>query len=72
MPTGYPQELDTSIYVLIPFVCLPFVCLIPFVCPNRRWGPLFGYNGHFDVEWLSMPPEQVPPHAKPSREERRE
>ena len=39
---------------------------------NRRWGPLFGYNGHFDVEWLSMPPEQLPPRAKPRREERRE
>ena len=39
---------------------------------NRRWGPLFGYRGHFDVEWLSMPPEQVPIHAKPTREERRE
>ena len=39
---------------------------------NRRWGPLFGYNGRFDVQWLPMPPEQVPPHAKPRREERRE
>ena len=39
---------------------------------NRRWGPLFGYNGHFDVEWLSMSPDQVPLHAKPRREERRE
>ncbi len=39
---------------------------------NRRWGPLFGYNGHFDVEWLSLPPGKVPPHARPRREERRE
>jgi hypothetical protein len=39
---------------------------------NRRWGPLFGYNGRFDVEWLSIPPEQLPHQAKPRREERRD
>jgi hypothetical protein len=39
---------------------------------NRRWGPLFGYNGHFSVEWLSMSSDHVPVHARPRREERRE
>lgn len=39
---------------------------------NRIWGKLFGYCGSFEVEWLPMPPEQIPVHAKPRREERRE
>lgn len=39
---------------------------------NRTWGALFGYRGSFDVEWLPMAPDRVPPHAKPRREERRE
>lgn len=39
---------------------------------NSIWGPLFGYRGKFDVEWLSCTPEQVPGHVKPLREERRE
>lgn len=39
---------------------------------NRIWGPLFGYRGAFDVEWLECPPERVPQHVKPLREERRE
>ena len=39
---------------------------------NRTWGKLFGYNGTFDVEWVAMPPDQIPAHAKPRREERRE
>lgn len=39
---------------------------------NRTWGPLFGYEGAFQVEWLSMTPDQIPAHAKPRREERRE
>lgn len=37
---------------------------------NRRWGPLFGYSGAFDVEWVET--RDVPDHAKPRREERRE
>jgi hypothetical protein len=39
---------------------------------NRVWGRLFGYRGKFDVEWLDVPPGQVPPHAFPRRQERRE
>jgi hypothetical protein len=39
---------------------------------NRRWGPLFGYRGSFDVEWRALGPEGVPQEVKPKREERRE
>ena len=39
---------------------------------NRAWGKLFGYTGAFDVEWLATPPDRVPAHAKPQREQRRE
>jgi hypothetical protein len=39
---------------------------------NRRWGPLFGYRGSFDVEWRELGPEGVPEEVKPKREERRE
>jgi hypothetical protein len=39
---------------------------------NRTWGRLFGYHGWFDVEWVPMKEGQVPTHAKPRREERRE
>jgi hypothetical protein len=39
---------------------------------NRTWGPLFGYRGSFDVEWVPMTEQRVPSHAKPGREERRE
>lgn len=39
---------------------------------NRRWGPLFGYEGSFDVEWVRVSPGAVPAHAMPRREERRE
>jgi len=39
---------------------------------NRRWGPLFGYHGTFQVEWLSMSPYKIPQTVKPLREERRE
>jgi len=39
---------------------------------NRTWGALFGYRGSFEVEWLTMTPDQIPAHAKPRREERRE
>jgi hypothetical protein len=37
---------------------------------NERWGPLFGYEGSFDVEWKTV--DGIPRHAKPRREERRE
>jgi hypothetical protein len=39
---------------------------------NRRWGRLFGYRGHFQVDWLTVPPGGVPAHVRPQREERRE
>lgn len=37
---------------------------------NQTWGPLFGYEGTFDVEW--KPIAQVPQMVKPRREEPRE
>ncbi len=39
---------------------------------NRIWGRLFGYRGWFEVEWIDCAPEDVPPHIKPLREERRD
>jgi len=39
---------------------------------NSTWGKLFGYAGHFDVEWLDVDPSQIPTHIKPRREEQRE
>jgi len=39
---------------------------------NERWGPLFGYEGSFAVRWLPMDRRQIPRHARPCREERRE
>jgi hypothetical protein len=45
---------------------------IEVVVNNKTWGPLFGYCGAFDVSWIPMGAEEVPPHAKPRREERRE
>lgn len=39
---------------------------------NRTWRKLFGYSGWFDVEWRPMTPSQIPPGAKPRREEERE
>ncbi|MBI4492267.1 MAG: DUF4166 domain-containing protein [Chloroflexi bacterium] len=39
---------------------------------NDRWGPLFGYRGHFQVEWREVGLAGVPAHVKPRREERRE
>ncbi len=38
---------------------------------NRVWGPLFGYSGSFDVEWVDAP-HGPPSSARPRREERRE
>ena len=38
---------------------------------NRRWGPLFGYSGSFQVEWLdgaAGPPEHILPRRVESRE----
>lgn len=39
---------------------------------NRRWGPLFGYRGSFDVEWREARPGSIPKAMLPVREERRE
>jgi hypothetical protein len=39
---------------------------------NRRWGKLFGYSGHFQVEWQKVTAEMVPPAILPRRLERRE
>jgi hypothetical protein len=39
---------------------------------NRRWGPLFGYRGTFDVEWRPMTSCGSLNDFKPRREERRE
>jgi hypothetical protein len=39
---------------------------------NRRWGPLFGYQGAFDVEWRPVQRGGVPAGILPRREERRE
>ena len=39
---------------------------------NSRWGPLFGYDGIFDVEWKSVQASQIPDDVKPIREENRD
>ena len=39
---------------------------------NKTWGPLFGYRGSFEVEWLTVSGGNIPDHIKPQREERRE
>jgi hypothetical protein len=39
---------------------------------NSTWGPLFGYRGWFDVEWIPCEPVDVPRDVRPVREERRE
>jgi uncharacterized protein DUF4166 len=38
---------------------------------NRTWGKLFGYNGRFQVEWLSVTPETIPTAILPRRVEAR-
>jgi hypothetical protein len=38
---------------------------------NKTWGPLFGYHGSFEVEWLTLE-GPVPSHILPLRQERRE
>lgn len=39
---------------------------------NRLWGPLFGYTGTFDVEYVDIEPADIPSDVKPLREEARE
>lgn len=38
---------------------------------NRVWGPLFGYRGRFDVDWVPVAVGPPPAHILPRREERR-
>lgn len=38
---------------------------------NRTWGPLFGYSGRFQVEWIPSSPGSVPPSILPRRLESR-
>ncbi len=44
---------------------------IEVVVHNRAWGRLFGYRGHFDVEWRTVG-ASVPDTLLPQRTERRE
>jgi hypothetical protein len=44
---------------------------IEVVVQNRAWGRLFGYRGHFQVEWRPVP-SGVPATYLPRRTERRE
>jgi Domain of unknown function (DUF4166) len=39
---------------------------------NPVWGPLFGYEGRFQVEWVPSESGGVPADMRPRREERRE
>jgi hypothetical protein len=39
---------------------------------NDVWGPLFGYRGTFDAEWLPIDRSAVPPDVLPVREESRD
>ena len=45
---------------------------IEVVVKNPVFGPIFGYRGEFDVEWLEGEAAIVPPEILPRREERRE
>jgi hypothetical protein len=39
---------------------------------NPVWGPLFGYRGSFQAEWVTVKPGEVPTDILPIRCERRE
>ena len=39
---------------------------------NRLWGPLFGYQGSFDVEWRTVSEQEIPAGIHPQRVEPRE
>lgn len=39
---------------------------------NGVWGPLFGYTGAFEVEWLKVEPGVIPASLQPVRTEKRE
>ncbi len=39
---------------------------------NKIWGPLFGYKGHFQVDWRSVRPDEIPDDVLPRRTEKRQ
>ncbi|MEM6785158.1 MAG: DUF4166 domain-containing protein [Bacteroidota bacterium] len=39
---------------------------------NQRWGPLFGYRGHFQAEWPDSTDAEVPARLLPRRVEARD
>ncbi|HBS43655.1 MAG TPA: DUF4166 domain-containing protein [Paenibacillus sp.] len=39
---------------------------------NKFFGPLFGYSGSFDIEYVPIPEREILQHVKPVREEMRE
>ena len=39
---------------------------------NKTWGRLFGYRGHFTVEWKTVQRHEIPTHVLPLRQEGRE
>lgn len=39
---------------------------------NSVWGPLFGYHGSFEVEWVKVDPGGPPDRIMPLRQERRD
>lgn len=39
---------------------------------NRAWGKLFGYRGHFQVQWHSVESKEIPQSVLPRRTEERE
>jgi hypothetical protein len=39
---------------------------------NKVWGPLFGYKGHFLVDWQTVRPDEIPADILPYRTENRE
>ncbi len=39
---------------------------------NKVWGPLFGYKGHFHVDWHTVRPDEIPADILPYRTEKRE
>jgi hypothetical protein len=45
---------------------------IEVVVANRTWGPLFGYAGRFQVDWLPTSPGTIPPDLLPIRTEPRQ
>lgn len=39
---------------------------------NKVFGPVFGYKGSFDVQYITVSDKDIPQHVKPVREEHRE